>query len=85
MASCTLAGGKFEKDSVTSKLRKPPVIVDAERYDDLHPLAMQTFEGPIAASHDWIVPGITGEKYPCKPEIYRESYAPAEPDAGSVA
>jgi hypothetical protein len=79
IATCTLVVGHM------SKFRKRPVIVDAEQYDGLCPLTIQTLEGPIIASPgDWIITGIKGEKYPCKPEIFRASYEPVEPDAGST-
>ncbi len=68
-----------------SKFRKRPLIVDAEQYNGLYPLAIQTLEGPIIARPgDWIITGIKGEKYPCKPEIFRASYEPVEPDVGST-
>jgi hypothetical protein len=38
----------------------------------------------IANPGDWIITGIKGEKYPCKPEILRASYEPVEPDVGST-
>lgn len=28
---------------------------------------------------DWIIKGIQGEFYPCKPDIFAESYEPVEP------
>jgi hypothetical protein len=27
---------------------------------------------------DWIITGVKGEKYPCKPDIFAETYEPAE-------
>ena len=38
-------------------------------------LIIPTLESPHEASYgDWIIKGIAGEFYPCKPEIFAESY-----------
>lgn len=38
-----------------------------------------TLEGVMAAlPGDWIIRGVQGEHYPCKPDIFAETYAPAE-------
>lgn len=40
---------------------------------------VQTLEGPLAVSAgDWIIRGIKGEFYPCKPDVFEGSYEPAE-------
>lgn len=42
---------------------------------------VNTLEGPHAVSEgDWIIKGLKGELYPCKPDIFELSYD-AEPDA----
>lgn len=42
-------------------------------------LAIQTLEGEIFAnSGDWIIRGVKGEIYPCKPDIFEATYEPAE-------
>lgn len=39
---------------------------------------IQTLEGPLAVSPgDWIITGIRGERYPCKPDIFAATYEPA--------
>lgn len=36
---------------------------------------IQTLEGPLHASNgDWIITGVQGEKYPCKPDIFEATY-----------
>lgn len=41
-------------------------------------LVIPTLEGEMQASkHDWIIRGINGEYYPCKPEIFHKTYEPA--------
>ena len=38
-----------------------------------------TLEGVLEASpNDWIIRGVKGELYPCKPEIFAATYEPAE-------
>jgi hypothetical protein len=39
-------------------------------------LAIETLEGRMTASPgDWIIKGVKGEFYPCKPDIFRDTYA----------
>jgi hypothetical protein len=41
--------------------------------------AVVTLEGLMRVSDgDWIITGVKGEKYPCKDEIFRATYEPAE-------
>ena len=62
----------------------PAWIVDAiERGDvyfqggDKPYLTIKTLEGKMRASvGDWIVKGIKGEIYPCKPDIFAATYQP---------
>lgn len=45
------------------------------RFDGIH---IQTLEGVMHASHgDWIIRGVNGEFYPCKPDIFDKTYEPA--------
>lgn len=38
-----------------------------------------TLEGTHEAKHgDWIIQGVKGELYPCKPDIFEMTYEPAE-------
>jgi hypothetical protein len=37
-----------------------------------------TLEGPLRIStNDWIIKGVKGEFYPCKPDIFKATYEPA--------
>ncbi len=37
--------------------------------------AIQTLEGVMYVSPgDWIITGVAGEKYPCKPDIFEQTY-----------
>ena len=41
------------------------------------PLAIQTLEGDHQAKiGDWIIKGVKGEFYPCKPDIFEMTYQP---------
>ncbi len=40
-------------------------------------LTIPTLEGDMRANEgDWIITGVKGEKYPCKPEIFAATYEP---------
>jgi hypothetical protein len=40
---------------------------------------IDTLEGPhIVTPGDWIITGVKGEKYPCKPDIFEATYEPAD-------
>lgn len=42
-------------------------------------LMIYTLEGTHEASlGDWIIKGVKGEFYPCKPDIFEQTYEPAE-------
>lgn len=38
--------------------------------------------GHIVCPGDWIITGVKGERYPCKPDIFAATYEPADPQAG---
>ena len=76
-----------------AKYRKKPVVIEAEQfwpgktflpegicltcYVDQRP-HVHTLEGPLVASPgDWIITGVKGERYPCKPDIFEATYEPA--------
>lgn len=42
-------------------------------------LSIRTLEGDMSASiGDWIIKGVNGEFYPCKPDIFAKTYEEAE-------
>ena len=48
-------------------------------HEGITKLQVQTLEGPIYASKgDYIIKGISGEFYPCKPDIFEKTYEPVE-------
>ena len=59
------------------KFRKRPIIVEAYKSDKN--LIIHTLEGDMKASKgDWIITGIKGEQYPCKPDIFEKTYEPID-------
>ena len=51
--------------------------------DRLGQLGIETLEGTMwAASGDWIIRGVQGEFYPCKPDIFEATYEAVGPDRG---
>lgn len=53
-----------------------------ERGEELHDLGIQTLEGVMRAKPgDWIIKGVKGEVYPCKPDIFAATYESVPPDA----
>ena len=60
-----------------AKFRKKPVVIEAEQTDRW--MVIKTLEGDMkAAPGDWIITGVNGEQYPCKPDIFEKTYEPVE-------
>lgn len=76
------------------KFRKKPVVIDATQWfnDGDHPAVwmkqtkdfgsvawIDTLEGGhCVSSGDWIITGVKGENYPCKPDVFELTYEAAE-------
>lgn len=57
----------------TKKYRKKPVVIEAYQTDTEE--VIHTLEGDMKASvGDYIITGVDGERYPCKPEIFKKTY-----------
>lgn len=64
------------------------VDFDALPADDVHvkcpplgTLAIPTLEGTMTAQlGDWVIRGVKGELYPCKPDIFEVTYEPVPDD-----
>lgn len=42
---------------------------------------IETLEGVMTVNDgDWVITGVKGERYPCKPDIFAATYEPAEPE-----
>ena len=73
---------------MTNKYRKKPVVIEAIQfhlygrvsgYPDVTikngKYIIETLEGDMIINEfDWIITGIKGEKYPCKPDIFEQTY-----------
>jgi hypothetical protein len=65
-----------DKDRVLSWMTctAEPIFVDGKPA-----LKIRTLEGDMIASlGDWIIKGVKGEYYPCKPDIFEATYEPVE-------
>lgn len=61
------------------KYRKKPVVVEAYQHPGPGPKLLYTLEGVMRAEPgDWIITGVKGESYPCKPDVFALTYEPAE-------
>lgn len=53
----------------------------ALQYSSVEGLTIKTLEGVMTASEgDWIIKGVKGEFYPCKPDIFAATYEQVGPD-----
>lgn len=70
--------------SMDDKTQEIPVwLVDAIRRntvcDTEHGMFVRTLEGDMQVSDgDWIIKGVKGELYPCKPDIFAATYEAVE-------
>lgn len=63
----------------TQKYRKKPVVIEA--YECTEERVIHTLEGDMLASPgDFIITGLRGEQYPCKPDVFRKTYEPVSSD-----
>lgn len=63
--------------STRKKFRKKPIIIEAYQTDK--ELIIQTPEGCLRAMPgDWIITGVEGEQYPCKPDVFEKTYEPID-------
>jgi hypothetical protein len=61
-----------------ARYRKKPVEVEV-RGPIEEEETIQTLEGPLHASvGDYIITGVQGETYPCKPDIFEATYEPVK-------
>ena len=55
------------------KYKKKPVVIEA--YQTEEEVEIKTLEGVMKANKgDYIIKGVQGELYPCKPDIFYETY-----------
>lgn len=52
-------------------------VFNIRRSDGSNALRIVTLEGAMEANEgDWVIRGIQGELYPCKPDIFEQTYEP---------
>ena len=68
--------GEIKMEKVDArKYRKKPVVIEA--YQTQEEMIIHTLEGDMKASPgDYIITGVNGEQYPCKPDIFEKTYEP---------
>ena len=58
---------------MVKKYRKKPIVIEAYQTDK--EMTIETLEGPLHASvGDYIITGVKGEEYPCKPDVFKRCY-----------
>jgi len=61
------------------KYRKKPIEIDA--FQTEQDMIIKTLEGDMRAQKgDWIITGVNGEQYPCKPDIFDKTYERVDVD-----
>lgn len=66
----------FNLNDDNSLFQSPKVIIKHDGSEFL----VDTLEGVMKGNKgDWLIKGVKGEFYPCKPDIFAATYEPAEP------
>lgn len=67
--ACYEIGGRFigyyDKNTPLPRVRRVPAIKTLEGFHEI-------------SAGDWIITGVAGERYPCKPEIFAQTYEAAD-------
>ena len=76
MGEYTLTKWKAPTLGEIEKLMGP---AEADFATDPPTIFIQTLEGKMRADRgDWIIKGVNGEFYPCKPDIFEKTYEPVQ-------
>jgi len=82
----TVDAFQFNRDAdIPEWARRPDIIFHKEQSGDPNPYngpflaaTIQTLEGEMRANlGDFIICGVQNELYPCKPDIFHQTYSPA--------
>lgn len=66
------------KDSVLNEISAKQMNVYPSYDNGIPVIRIPTLEGEMTASlGDWIIQGVNGELYPCKPDIFEKTYEKA--------
>lgn len=64
-----------EPSEPTATFRKRPVEIQARRLKE--EMVIETLEGTMTGKPgDWLIIGVKGEPYPCRDDIFRQTYEP---------
>lgn len=75
----SLNESKNDKYNKKRKYRKIPLIIEAYQTDKA--INIKTLEGVMRADlGNYIITGIKGEQYPCKPDIFEKTYRIVDDD-----
>ena len=71
------------RDTSHKAMGTPPWFLEALEANQVSDMSdyliIKTLEGDHRADvNDWIIRGVKGELYPCKPDIFEMTYEPAE-------
>jgi hypothetical protein len=69
------AGSKFEALHVEDRANCDDPEASAQVLDALHSTWVLLYDG------DWIIRGIQGEFYPCRPDVFEATYEPVAADS----
>lgn len=59
-------------DEISKFLDTPAIVINKK-------IRLKTLEGTMYADvKDWVIKGVQGEFYPCKPDIFEKTYEPTE-------
>ena len=73
---CAWASSGDDPDDEPTLLYEHDALTDVT--DSITRVSVATLEGPLNVSPgDWIIKGVQGEFYPCKPDIFDATYEPA--------
>jgi len=70
---------QFKTEDIVNHMELAEFLRLSERphFRDGNDLIIRTLEGEMRASPgDWIICGVKGEYYPCKPDIFEMTYEP---------
>ena len=85
----TTLNGELWEGLIVRYFRRPDVSGDIECKHCGQPMHdhgwIDTLEGGhIVCPGDWIITGVQGERYPCKPNIFAKTYEPVEASTANV-
>lgn len=72
-------GRDYDEDCEIVRWCGGRAIGPEDGYGEHAMVAIDTLEGTMAANHgDYIIRGVQGEFYPCKPDVFEQTYDPVE-------